>query len=122
MRTARTLFQCGKPGHFIAKCLEKAENKDGYKDDYRHWSSKDNKYRSRCDHKHKEERQSRKKDDNNRKAREMVGASNVDSSSAYSSSSSSSSEDEGDRSKNKKASKNSSGLSCFTGYGFCGMA
>jgi hypothetical protein len=52
----------------------------------------------------------------------MVGASDIDSSSAYSSSSSSSSEDEGDRRKNKKASKNLSGLSCFTGDGFCGMA
>jgi hypothetical protein len=52
----------------------------------------------------------------------MVGASDVDSSSAYSSSSSSSSEDEGDRHKNKKASKNLSGLSYFAGDGFCDMA
>jgi hypothetical protein len=52
----------------------------------------------------------------------MVGASDVDSRSAYSSSSSSSSEDEGDQRKNKKASKNLRGLSCFTGDGFCGMA
>jgi hypothetical protein len=52
----------------------------------------------------------------------MVGASDVNSSSAYSSSSSSSSEDEGDRRKNKKASKNLSGLSCFAGDGFYGMA
>jgi DNA repair exonuclease SbcCD ATPase subunit len=52
----------------------------------------------------------------------MVGASNVDSSSAYSSSSSSSSEHEGDRCKNKKASKNLSGLSYFARDGFCGMA
>jgi DNA repair exonuclease SbcCD ATPase subunit len=52
----------------------------------------------------------------------MVGASDIDSSSAYSSLSSSSSEDEGDRRKNKKASKNLSGLSCFAGDGFCGMA
>jgi hypothetical protein len=52
----------------------------------------------------------------------MVGASDVDSSSVYSSSSSSSSEDEGDHCKNKKASKNLSGLSCFVGDGFCGMA
>jgi hypothetical protein len=43
----------------------------------------------------------------------MVGASDVDSSSAYSTSSSSNSEDEGDRRKNKKLSKNLSGLSCF---------
>jgi hypothetical protein len=27
----RTCFQCGKPGHFIADCLKKVENKDGYK-------------------------------------------------------------------------------------------
>jgi hypothetical protein len=52
----------------------------------------------------------------------MVRASDVDSSSAYSSSSSSSSEDEGDKCKNKKASKNLSGLSCFTGDGFYDMA
>jgi hypothetical protein len=52
----------------------------------------------------------------------MVGASDVDSSSAYSSLSSSSSEYEGDRRKNKKASKNLSGLSCFVGDGFYDMA
>jgi hypothetical protein len=52
----------------------------------------------------------------------MIGASDVDSSSAYSSSSLSSSEKEGDRIKNKKASKNLSGLSYFAGDGFCGMA
>jgi hypothetical protein len=52
----------------------------------------------------------------------MVGASDADSSSAYYSSSSSSGEDEGDRRKNKKASTNLSGLSCFAGNGFCGMA
>jgi hypothetical protein len=52
----------------------------------------------------------------------MVGASDVDSSFAYSTSSSSSSEDEGDRRKNKKLSKNLSGLSCFARDGFCTMA
>jgi hypothetical protein len=52
----------------------------------------------------------------------MVGVTNVDSSSTYSSSSSSSSKDECDWRKNKKASKNLSGLSYFTGDGFCGMA
>jgi hypothetical protein len=52
----------------------------------------------------------------------MVGASDVDSSSAYSTLSSSSSEDEGDRCKNKKSSKNLSGLSCFARDGFCTTA
>jgi hypothetical protein len=52
----------------------------------------------------------------------MVGVSDVDSSSAYSTSSSSSSEDEGDRRKNKRSSKNLSGLSCFARDGFCTMA
>jgi hypothetical protein len=51
----------------------------------------------------------------------MVGASDVDSSSAYSTSSLSSSEDEGDRRKNKKSSKNLSGLSCFARDGLCTM-
>jgi hypothetical protein len=96
------------------------ENKDGYK----HQSKTDNKYGSRQDHKHKnkhkDERRSRKKDGHGRKVRVMVGASDVDSSSAYSSSSLSSSEDEGDRCKNKKSSKNLSGLSCYARDGFCG--
>jgi hypothetical protein len=123
-RTTRTYFQCSKPGYFVITSPEKMENKEDYKDDCKHQSSKDCKYRSRCDHKnkHKDERQSRKKDGRDRKARTMVGVSNVDSSSAYSSSRSSSSEDNGDRCKNEKASKNLSGLSCFAGDGFCGMA
>jgi hypothetical protein len=45
----RTCFQCGKPGQFVADCPEKVENKDNYK----HKSKTDGKYRSRCDHKHK---------------------------------------------------------------------
>jgi hypothetical protein len=52
----------------------------------------------------------------------MVGASDVDSSSVYSTSSSNSSEEEGDRCKDKKASKNLIGLSCFARDGFCTMA
>jgi hypothetical protein len=48
-RNMRTCFQCGKPGHFIADCPEKVENKDNYK----HKSKTDGKYQSRCDHKHK---------------------------------------------------------------------
>jgi hypothetical protein len=51
----------------------------------------------------------------------MVGASDVDSNFAYSSSSSSSNED-CDRCKNKKSSKNLSGLSYYTRDGFCDMA
>jgi hypothetical protein len=122
-RNTRTWFQCGKPGHFVADCLEKVENKDGYK----HKSRTDGQYQSRRDHKskhknkHKDERRSRKKESRG-KARAMVGASDVDYSSAYSTSSSSSSEDEGDRRKSRKSSKNLSGLSCFTRDGFCTMA
>jgi hypothetical protein len=100
------------------------ENKDGYKDGYKHRLIKDGKYRSRHEHKnkHRDERWLRKKDGRSRKARAMVRASDIDSSSAYSSSSSSSSEDEGDQRKNKKGSKNLGGLSCFAGDGFCSMA
>jgi hypothetical protein len=122
-RNTRTCFQCGKPGHFVADCPEKVENKDGYK----HKSRMDGKYRSRRDHKskhknkHKDERQSRKKESRG-KARAMVEASDVGSSSAYSTSSSSSSEDEGDRRKSRKLSKNLSGLSCFARDGFYTMA
>jgi hypothetical protein len=124
-KNPRTCFQCGKPGHFIADYPEKMENMDGYKDSYKHWSNKDDKYQARRDHKHKnkhkDERRSRKKDGRGRKARAMVRASNVDSKSAYSSSSSSSSEDEGDQGKNKKSSNNLSGLSCYPRDGFCSM-
>jgi hypothetical protein len=119
----RTCFQCGKPGHFVADCPEKVENKDGYK----HKSRNDGKYRSRRDHKskyknkHKDERRSSKMGSRG-KSRAMVGASDVDSISMYSTSSSSSSEDEGDCRKGKKSSKNMSGLSCFARDGFCTMA
>jgi hypothetical protein len=62
-RTTRTCFLRGKTGHFVA---DYSENKDGYKDCYKHRSIKDAKYRSRRDHKHKNknkgERRSRKKD------------------------------------------------------------
>jgi hypothetical protein len=121
-RNMRTCFQCGKPGHFVADCREKVENKDSYK----HKSRTDGKYRSRRDHKskhknkHKDERRLRKKESLG-KARAMVGASDVDSSYAYSTSSSSSNEDEGDRRKGRKSSKNLSGLSCFAKDGFCTM-
>jgi hypothetical protein len=63
-RNTRTCFQCGKPGHFVADCPEKVENKDNYK----HKSRTDGKYRSRRDHKskhkskHKDERRSGKKE------------------------------------------------------------
>jgi hypothetical protein len=122
-RNTRTCFQCGKPGHFVTDCPEKVESKDGYK----HKPRNDGKYRSRRDHKskyknkHKDERRSRKKESRG-KARAMVGASDVNSSSVYSTLSSSSSEDEGDRRKGKKASKNLSGLSCFSRDDFCTMA
>jgi hypothetical protein len=122
-RNTRTCFQCGKPGHFVIDCLEKVENKDGYK----HKSSMDGKYRSRRDYKskhknkHKDEQRSRKKESRG-KTRAMVGASDVDSSSTYSTSSSSSSEYEGDHRKSRKSSKNLSGLSCFAKDSFCTMA
>jgi hypothetical protein len=48
-RNTRTCFQCGKPGHFIADCPEKVDNRDNYK----HKSKTDGKYRSRRDHKRK---------------------------------------------------------------------
>jgi hypothetical protein len=121
-RMTQTCFQGGKPGHFVADCPEKMENKDGYK----HRWSKDDKYQLRRDHNHKnnhkDERRSRKNDGCGRKAQAMVGARDIDSSSAYSSSSSSSSEDEGRRCKNKKSSKNLSGPSCYASDGFYGMA
>jgi hypothetical protein len=35
-RTARTCFQCSNLGHFVVDRSEKTENKDGYKDGYKH--------------------------------------------------------------------------------------
>jgi hypothetical protein len=43
-KNPRTCFQCGKPGHFLDGCPEKMENKDIYKDGYKHRPSKDGKY------------------------------------------------------------------------------
>jgi hypothetical protein len=40
-RNMRTCFQCGKPRHFVADCPEKVENRDNYK----HKSKTDGKYR-----------------------------------------------------------------------------
>jgi hypothetical protein len=63
-RNTRTCFQCGKPGHFVTDCPKKVENKDNYK----HKSKADGKYRSRRGHKHKhkskhkDKRRSRKKE------------------------------------------------------------
>jgi hypothetical protein len=63
-RNTRTCFQCGKPGHVVADCPEKTENKNSYK----HKPRMDGKYRSRRDHKskhknkYKDERRSRKKE------------------------------------------------------------
>jgi hypothetical protein len=48
-RNTRTCFQCGKPGHFVADCPKKIENKDSYK----HKSRTYGKYRLRRDHKSK---------------------------------------------------------------------
>jgi hypothetical protein len=113
-RNTRTRFLCDKPGHFIADCPGKMENKDNYK----HQSRTESKCQSRRDHKHKhknkDERRSRKKYGHGKKARAIVRARDVDSNFSYSTLSSSSSEDERDRRKGKIGSKNLSRLSCFS--------
>jgi hypothetical protein len=48
-RNTRTCFQCGKLGHFVVDYPEKVENKNNYK----HKSKTNGKYRSRRDHKNK---------------------------------------------------------------------
>jgi hypothetical protein len=58
-RNTRTCFQCDKPGHFVADCPEKVENKDSYK----HKSKTDGKYHSRRDHKHKHKGKGKHKDE-----------------------------------------------------------
>jgi hypothetical protein len=45
MRNTRTFFHCDKPGHFVADCPKKVENRDNYK----HKSKMDGKYQSRHD-------------------------------------------------------------------------
>jgi hypothetical protein len=58
-RNTRTCFQCGKPGHFVTECPEKAKNKDGYK----HKPRMDGKYCSRRDHKSKHKNKNKYKDE-----------------------------------------------------------
>jgi hypothetical protein len=65
-RNTRTSFQCGKPGHFIADCLEKVENKDNYK----HKSKTDGKYRSRRDTSRSTRESTRMSDDRGRRRAE----------------------------------------------------
>jgi hypothetical protein len=65
-RNTRTCFQCGKPGHFVADCPEKVENKDGFK----HKSRTDCKYRSRRDHKTSTRTSTRTSDDRGRRRAE----------------------------------------------------
>jgi hypothetical protein len=65
-RNTRTCFQCGKPGHFVADCPEKAENKESYKNK----SRTDGKYRPKRDHKSKTRTSTRTSDDRGRRRAE----------------------------------------------------
>jgi hypothetical protein len=65
-RNTRTCFQCSKSRHFVVDCPEKVENKDNYK----HKSKTDGKYRSRHDHKHKHKHKGKHKDERRSRKKE----------------------------------------------------
>jgi hypothetical protein len=65
-RNTRTCFQCDKPGHFVADCPEKVENKDGYKNK----SRMDGMYRSRHDTRASTRTSTRTSDDQERRRAE----------------------------------------------------
>jgi hypothetical protein len=65
----RMCFQCGKPGHCIVDYPEKMENKDNYK----HLSRTERKYRSRRDHKQKQKHKHKHKNKDERISRKKEG-------------------------------------------------